>query len=152
MDALFFVAHLALSRAFAEVDASVVAPNLAVLLRRLDQRLAAESRGARPDMARSYLVARGTVDVALALAREDYVPSLAVAALVQGEKARVLAHMGTGVSPWLGVSLDYSAMAPRGTADRSAVRAGAFRAVAWLEHAALALEGAGEGQVHAPVD
>src|SRR5262249_40176666 len=103
-------------------------------------------------MAPSYLVARGVVAVALSLAHADYEPAAELAGLVAGEKARVLAHVAVGTSPWLGAPLDYSAMAPRGPADRDAAPAGWFRAVAWLQGAALALEGAGEREVRAPVD
>lgn len=152
LDALFFLSHLALDRAMADVDARVVAPALAVMLRRLEVRLGAESRGARADMAPSYVVARGVVAVALALAQPEYEPPPELAALVAGEKARVLAHVAAGASPWLGVPVDYTAMAPRGQADRDEAHAGWFRAVAWLQGAALALEGAGEGDVRAPVD
>jgi hypothetical protein len=152
LDALFFLAHVAIDRAMADVDAAVVAPALATMLRRLDLRLAAESRGARADMAPAYLVARGVVGVAVALVQPDYVAAPELAPLVDGERARVLAHGGVATSPWLGVSLDYSAMSPRGAADRDEAHASWFRAVAWLQGAALALEGEGEGAVHARVD
>ena len=152
LDAMFFVTHLALDRAMADVDARLLAPALATMLRRLDLRLAAESRGARADMAPSYLVARGVVAVALALLQSNYVAATELTPLVDGEKARVLTHVGIATSPWLGVPLDYSAMSPRGAADRDEAHAGWFRAVAWLEGAALALEGAGEGAVRSSVD
>jgi hypothetical protein len=152
LDALFFVTHVAIDRAMADVDVGVVAPALTTMLRRLELRLAAESRGARADMAPSYLVARGIVAVALALAQPDYEPPPELAQLVAGEKARVLAHGAVAASPWLGVPLDYSAMAPRGQADRDEAHAAWFRMVAWLQGAALALEGAGEHGVRAPVD
>ena len=152
LDALFFLSHLAIDRAMADVDVRVVAPALATMLRRLEVRLTAESRGARADMAPSYLVARGVVAVALALAQADYQPPPDLAALVAGEKARVLTHVAVSTSPWFGVPIDYSAMVPRGQADRDEAHAGWFRAVAWLQGAALALEGAGERGVRAPVD
>jgi hypothetical protein len=152
LDAMFFVTHLAIDRAMADVDARLVAPALATMLQRLELRLTAESRGARADMAPSYLVARGVVAVALALAQGNYVAPEDLRPLVDGEKARVLTHVGIATSPWLQVPLDYSAMSPRGDADRDAAHAGWFRAVAWLEGAALALEGTGEGAVFAGVD
>jgi hypothetical protein len=152
LDAMFFLTHVALDRAMADVDARLVAPALATMLRRLDLRLAAESRGARADMAPSYLVARGVVAVALAFVQPDYVAPAELGRLVDGEKARVLTHVGIATSPWLGVPLDYSAMSPRGDADRDAAHAGWFRAVAWLEGAALALEGTGEGPVWSGAD
>jgi hypothetical protein len=152
LDALFFVTHLAIDRALADVDAGLLAPALATMLRRLDLRLAAESRGAGADMATPYLVARGVVAVALAFLDPAYAPPPELDMLVAGEKSRILTHEGVAASPWLGVPVDYSAMSPRGAADRDEAHANWFRAVAWLEGAALALEGAGEGPVHAQVD
>jgi hypothetical protein len=152
MDALFFVAHLAVDRAHAEVDETVVAPSMVAMLRRLDARLAEDSRDAPPDMAQPFLVARGVVAVALSLAEPAYVPPAVLAPLVEGEKSRVLSHSALGISPWLGVPLDYSDMSPRGQADRDETHAGLFRAIAWLESAALALEGRGEDVVGMPVD
>jgi len=152
LDALFFLTHVALDRAYADVDAVLVAPAIGTTLRRLASRLAAESRRAGADMAASYHLARGVVAVALALLDPEYAPPPELAALVQSEKSRVVSHTGVGVSPWFGASLDYSAMAPRGAADRDEPHASWFRAMAWLGGAALALEGAGEGAVTAQVD
>jgi hypothetical protein len=152
LDALFFVTHLAVDRALADVDVTLVAPSLATMLRRLDLRLTAESRAAGADMTTSYLVARGVVAVALALVDPAYDVPVELVPLVQGEKARILTHEGVAISPWLGVPVDYSAMSPRGQADRDEAHANWFRAVAWLEGAALALEGLGEGTVRAQVD
>ena len=131
LDALFFAAHLALERAHAEAEASIVVPSLTVLLRHLDARLAAGSRDAAPDLAAAHLIARGLVAVALALADPAYKPAPALAGIVDAERARIIAHSAVGVSPWLGVPLDYSAMAPVGQADRDELHAGWFRAVAW---------------------
>jgi hypothetical protein len=152
LDTMFFLTHLALDRAMADVDAGRVAPALTTMLRRLELRLAAESRGARADMAPSYLVARGIVGVAQAFVQADYVAPRELGPLVDGERARVLTHIGIAESPWLGVPIDYSAMSPRGGADRDEARAGWFRAVAWLQGAALALDGNGEGATRSPVD
>jgi hypothetical protein len=152
VDTLFFLTHVALARARADVDANVLLPSLASLLRRFDLRLAAESRGARADMQPAYVVARGVVEVALALALPGYAPTPELENVVDAERARVLAHTGVGVSPWLGVSLDYSAIVPRGLVERDEARAGWARAVSWLQHAALALEGSGEQAVHATAD
>jgi hypothetical protein len=152
MDALFFLAHLALDRTLADMDASVLAPAVATMLRRLDVRLATESRGAPADLAAAYLVARGVVGVALAFVDSAYTPPAELAPLVEGERARVVAHSAVGVSPWLGVPVDYTAMAPAGAADRDEAHAGWYRAVAWLELAGLALEGRGEDRVHSQVD
>jgi hypothetical protein len=152
LDVLFFLTHLAVDRAVADVEASVVAPALATMLRRLELRLGAESRAAHADMTPAYTVARGLVAVALALVQAGYRAPAELAAFVDGERARVLGHSGIGTSPWFGTPIDYSAMSPRGAADRDEAHAGWFRAVAWLDGTALALEGRGEGAVHAPVD
>jgi hypothetical protein len=153
LDALFFVAHLAMERAHAEVDEVVIEPSMRALLRRLDTRLTEGSRGSiSPDMASAVLVARGVVAVGLALAQPDYAPPAELAALVEGEKSRVLSHSAVGVSPWLGVPLDYTGMSPRGQADSDEKHASVFRAMAWLQGASLALEGRGEDEVRMPVD
>ncbi len=152
LDALFFLTHVALDRALADAEAEVVAPSLLTMLRRLDVRLAAESRDPRPDMAQAYLVARGVVAVALALVDAAYQAPPELSPLVDGERARILAHGGVATSPWLGVPLDYSAMSPRGQADRDDAHAGWFQAVAWLQGAALALEGQGEAGARGRVD
>lgn len=152
IDTLLFLTHLALSRATAEVDTRVTIPSLETILHRLDARLATASHHVRADVAAAYRVARGIVAVARALADKDYAPEPELASIVDAEKARVLAHTGSGVSPWLGAPLDYSSMAPRAMADHDEARAGWYRAAAWLQQAALALEGRGEGAVLAQVD
>jgi hypothetical protein len=152
LDALFFIAHLALDRALAEVDAYVLAPLLATMLHHLDVRLAAESRAAGADLTAPYAVARGIVAVALSLAEVTYEPGPSIAHLVAEEKARAVAHAQIAVSPWLGVPIDYTAMAPEGMADRDEVRAGWFRAASWLQGAWLALQGAGEREASGHVD
>ncbi|MDP9150013.1 MAG: DUF3160 domain-containing protein [Myxococcota bacterium] len=144
LDALFFLTHVAIGRALGEVDAATMRPSLATLLHRLDIRLAAESRTARADMVQPYIVSRGLVGVALALSERTYQPAAELAALVGAETARVVAHTGVGVSPWLQTSLDYSALSLRGMADHDEASAGWFRAASWLELAGLSLEGAGE--------
>ena len=152
MDALFFLAHVALDRAFAEVDAYVIAPLLSTLLHRLDLRLASEARGAVADLASAYAMAQSVVAVGLALVEPSYVPPPAIAQAVAAERTHVLSHAGIATSPVFGAPLDYSAMAVRGTADTDEVHAGWFRAVSWLENASFVLEGAGERNWHGRVD
>jgi hypothetical protein len=152
LDSLFFLAHLALDRALADVDAYVLAPLVATMLHHLDVRLAAESRVASADLAAAYVVARGLVGVALALAEPTYGPEAGSVHLVAAEKALVVAHSGVSVSPWLGVPIDYSAMSPAGMADHDEGRAGWFRAVSWLQNVSLVLEGAGERGARGRVD
>jgi hypothetical protein len=152
LDALFFITHLALDRALAEVDDYVLAPLLAIMLHHLEVRLAAESRVTSPDLAAPYGVARGLVAVALSLAEPTYQARPSIARLVAEEKARVMAHAKIAINPWLGVPIDYTAMAPGGMADRDEVRGGWFRAASWLQSAWLALEGAGEREASGHVD
>ena len=144
LDALFFLSHLAIERALAEVESTVILPALDVVIKRLDTRLLAESRDARADLAPAYTVARGVVAVAAALAHKEYVPAPDIAEVVAKEKARVLSHAGPGESPLLGVTVDYSAMALRGIAEKDEARGAWFRANAWLAHAPFMLAGRGE--------
>jgi uncharacterized protein DUF3160 len=152
LDALFFLAHLALDRAFAEVDAHTLAPLVTTMLHRLDARLSVEGRTAPADLAPSYVVARGLVGVALALAEPKYQPSPALSRFVGEEKARVLSHAGVAFSPWFDMPIDYSALTPVGMADHDPQRANRFRATSWLENASLALQGVGEGTARGQVD
>ncbi|MDP9033636.1 MAG: DUF3160 domain-containing protein [Myxococcota bacterium] len=152
MDALFFLTHMAINRALGDVDAATMRPSLATLLHHLDVRLATDSRTARTDMVQPYAVARLLVGVALALSDRTYQAPPELAALVGAERARIVAHAGIAVSPWLQTSLDYSALSPRGMADHDDASAGWFRAASWLELAGLSLEGAGEGRGRVAVD
>ena len=152
LDALFFLTHLAIDRALADVDADVIVPSIGVLLRRLDLHLTAESNGVPADVAPSYFVARGVVSVALSLALPDYQPPSNIAKLAEAERVRFLAHEGIATSPWLGIPLNYAAMSPRGLTDRDDWHSRWSRALAWLEQAGLALEGSGERQVQTRVD
>lgn len=67
LDALFVLAHHALSRALAEIEQREIAPLLDVLAR-IDVRLAAEQKGAGVELAGGYRLARGVVAVARAIA------------------------------------------------------------------------------------
>ena len=152
MDTLFFLAHIALDRAFAEVDAYVLAPLVSTLLHRLDARLESEGRTPVPDLAAPYSMARSVVAVALAMAESSYVPPPSIARVVAAEREHVLSHDEVAWSPVLGAPVDYTAMAPRGTADGDEVHVGWYRAVSWLENAAFVLEGTGERGVRGRVD
>jgi hypothetical protein len=144
VDTLFWLVHVALDRAYAEAEGALVAPALDAILKRLDGRLTAESRDAHADLASAYTVARGVVAVAEALANKAYVPSADLASLVAKEKERVVAHAGPGTSPLLGVSIDYSAFAPRGLSESDDARLAYFRAAAWLARAPFILSGRGD--------
>jgi hypothetical protein len=144
IDALAFYTHLALERARAEVEAEQLAPSIDAVLRRLDVRLSAEARDAHADLAPAYLVARGIVAVAMALSNPSYATAADLNDAVTKEKGLVVAHAGTAQSPLLGTAVDYSAMAPRGLAEKEDARLGYFRALAWLGQAPMILAGRGE--------
>jgi hypothetical protein len=152
LDVLFFLSHVALDRAFADADAYVLAPLVATMLRHADGRLATEAHMAPADLAPAYVVARGLVAVARALADPAYAVPSDITRLVASEKERALEHAGVAVSPLLGVPIDYAAMSPTGMADRDEGHAGSFRAASWLASASLALDGAGERDPSAQVD
>ena len=152
LDALFFLVHVALDRAWANVDAYVLAPLAATMLHRIDVRLAADAMGARPDVAESFSIARSLVAVALTLAESTYEAPPAIGRCVMEERELVLAHAGTRESPCLGVLVDYSAMTPNAAFDRGDGLAGWFLSVAWLQHAALALTGIGERDARGDAD
>jgi hypothetical protein len=152
LDALFFLTHLAIDRALADIDAYVIAPLASTMLHRLDVRLGVDGPLANADLGAAYVVARVLVGVALALAEPTYEAAPAIARLVAEEKARVVAHAGISTSPMLGAPIDYTAMSPVGMADRDGVRSGWFRAAAWLQGVPLTFEGAGERGHRARVD
>jgi len=153
LDTLFFLAHVARDRAFADVEARVLAPAMDSLLRRLDARLAAEQKGASPDLLAGYRVARGVVSVALALetaGRGAVIPPEMVA-MVDAEVARATAHEGIARSALLGLPVDYSMLGARGAFEEGDTRAGPFRAAAWLAYAPMAMVASTE-QSSAAVD
>lgn len=152
LDVLFFLAHLALDRALADVDAYVVAPLVSTMLHRLESRLVADGRPSHADLTASYVMARAIVAVALGLIEPHHDSGPEFERIVGTEKGRALEHEGTGISTWLGTPVDYSALAPVGMADRDDNRAGWFRALAWLENVSLAMEGAGEGASRTRLD
>ena len=151
LDALFFLAHLARDRAFADVEASVLAPSLDRLLRRLDARLAAEQQGAPTDLLSGYRVARGVVAVALALETGSVTAPADLAAQVSAEVALALSHAGIAKSPLLDTPIDYTVFAARGAIEEGDSRAGTFRAAVWLAYAPLAMV-AGTEQSTSPAD
>jgi hypothetical protein len=142
LDALFAVAHLAFSRTAAEVEARLMRPGLSAILRRLDTRLAAEARGARPDLAEGYRVARTLVAVGLTVAEPSYVVPAELGGVASDEVALVRGHAGRALSPLLGTLVDYSLMAPRGPIDRpDDPRIPCFEAAEWLADAPLSFAG-----------
>ncbi len=145
-DALFAVAHLALTSAAAAVETRLMRAELSTLLRRLDARLGAEVVRARPDLLEGYRIARTTVAVALTLFDPAYVAPADLEGSVASETTLVRAHAGVFPSPLFGVPFDYSVMTPRGTlAAAGDPRAGAFQAAEWLASAPFFFEGEGAG-------
>ena len=139
LDALAYAMHLAFECALAEVDDTVLAPELDSLLTKLDVRLAAEQKGAGVEVSEALQLARAIVLVARGLASEP--PSAAVEVAgelgpaIAQEIARVVAHTGRSPSALLGVPIDYG----RFVVPPGAARPGSFRALAWLGSAPLGL-------------
>lgn len=135
LDALFALTHRAIARALGDVEQRELAPLLEALLARLDERLAAEHRGAGVELDGGYRIARGIVGVARALIHPSYEPAPELAAVVREEKSRIEAHAGPTSSALLGVPLDYG----RFTVPASSAHRGHARAIGWLAAAPLAL-------------
>jgi hypothetical protein len=152
MGALFAVAHLGFSRASAEVETRVMRPAVLTILHRLDTRLAAEAKGARPDLAEGYRIARTTVAVALRLVEPRYVVPPELDDVAAQEVALVRGHSMRAPSPLLGTWVDYGVMAPRGPIDGvDDPRIPFFETAEWLAEAPLAFAGKAEAN-GAPVD
>ncbi|MBX3190696.1 MAG: DUF3160 domain-containing protein [Labilithrix sp.] len=141
LDALFFAVHLAFERALAEVEELELEPALGALLKKLEARLGAEQRGAGIEVGEGLRLARAVVAVAQVLFGEGKAPAdLGLASEIAQEVARVDARAGPATSALLGVTIDYSRLA----APSGAARPGAYRALAWLGAAPLALVGRSE--------
>jgi hypothetical protein len=152
VDTLFFLTHIALDRAFADIDGTVIEPLVGAMLQGVGARLRSDGHGAAADLAPAYRVARAVVAVARALEEPSYGPEPDIAQWVGSEQQLVLSHARITMSPALGVPVDYSAMAPRGMADSDDAHAARFRAVAWLQNAWLALGGTEQGESRERVD
>lgn len=139
LDALAHVVHVAFEHALAEVDEHVLLPQLDLLLTKLEARLGAEQKGAGVEIAEGLRLARGLVAVARGLAGPSSPPPADLgpesAQAIAQEIAHVVAHEGSAHSALLGLPIDYA----RFTVPSSAARPGAFRAMAWLSAAPLAL-------------
>jgi hypothetical protein len=134
LDALAFAVHVAFERALAEVEDTVLGPDLDVFVAELETRLTAEQKGAGVEVGEALRLARGILAVARGLASDGTLaPPPDLAPVVAQEIARVNAHAGPSASPLLGAPIDYGRFAvPRGAA-----RPGSFRALTWLATAPL---------------
>jgi hypothetical protein len=134
LDALAFAVHVAFERALAEVEDSVLGPDLDLLVAELETRLLAEQKGVGVEVGEALRLARGIVAVARGLASDGTLaPPSDLGPVVAQEIARVLAHAGPQTSALLGAPIDYGRFAvPRG-----AGRPGIYRALAWLATAPL---------------
>lgn len=136
LDALAYAMHLGFERALAEVDDTVLAPELDSLLGKLDARLATEQKVAGVEVGEALQLARAIVLVARGLASEQPSPIAGeLGPAVAQEIARIVAHTGRDPSPLLGVPIDYG----RFVVPPGAARPGSFRALAWLASAPLGL-------------
>lgn len=145
LDALTYALHLAFERALAEVDDTLLAPELDALLTGLEARLSAEQAGAGVEMRAAIHLARGVIAVARALAHGTEraagpVAPPELASVVAEEVARITAHAGRSRSPLLGAPIDYARFA----APSAAGRPGSFRAMTWLASAPLLLSAQSE--------
>lgn len=137
IDALVTITMLAVERALAEVEETVLAPELAGLLGRLETRLGKENAGASTELVEGYRVARGVVAVARSLAGSTIAPDMT--SIVAEERARIDGVVRTP-SPLLGVELDPGDF----VVPSEAARPGLWRALAWLAAAPLGMVGKGE--------
>ncbi len=140
LDTLFFLTHVAIDRAYAEAEATLLGPRFDAVLSRLETSLGAQAKNASADLVDAYAMARGVLAVATALARPRSAGA-AEAAEVSRELELVRAHRGVEKSPLLGVPIDYSLFSsPKG--DRpDGERDGRADAIAWLSLAPFALAG-----------
>ena len=137
IDALVAITMLGVERALAEVEETILAPELASLLGQLDARLGKENKGASTELVEGYRVARGIIAVARSLAGSN-VPA-DMTAIVTEERARIDGADRTE-SPLLGVPLDPADF----VVPSEAARPGLWRALAWLASAPLGMVGKGE--------
>ncbi len=140
LDALFELTHLAITAALAEVETRETMVTLSALLARMEARLKVEQVGVPSDLIAPYALCRGYVAVAQSLLSPAYSPPIDLAELVALETGKILAHRPGGVSPLLGVKLDYTALVPRAGAGFGE-GARAYRALAWVAEAPLVLAG-----------
>lgn len=135
LDALFRAVRAVFVAALAEMDERL-APELETFVTKLDDRLAREQGGAKPDLAPAYARARGITAVARGLLQ----PKLAAPSdAIKAELDLVRAHVGVAMSAVLERPLDYSAFdVARGLADADP-RLGRYRAALWLSVASLDL-------------
>lgn len=148
LDALHAVAHIALTRALAEIAEREIAPLLDAMLARIDTRLGSEQKGSSFEVASGYRLARGVIAVARLLADDKYVPAADIAALVREEQKRIDLHAGVATSPLLDVPIDYARFAG---SPAAAPGKGSHRVLSWLSAAPFALVARTEAK-GAPLD
>lgn len=136
VDALFAAVHAVMEAALSELDDAVRAP-LRVLLDKLDERLAREESGAKPDVIGATQRAHGVVAVARALFDPTYVAGASPVA--KADLERIWSHVGIGQSSVLERAVDYSVFDVSRAFTDSDERIRAFRAVTWLGVAAMEL-------------
>ena len=159
LDTLFFLTHVAIDRAYAEAEATLLGPRFDAVLARLEMSLGAQAKNASADLVDAYAMARGVLAVAAALAhpragaagsevaeasrlRSDGEASrLRSDVDVQRELELVRAHRGMDKSPLLGVPIDYSLFSSPAPGLHEVERDGRSDALAWLSLAPFALAG-----------
>ncbi len=150
LDTLFFLTHVAIDRAYAEAEATLLGPRFDAVLARLEMSLGAQAKNASADLVDAYAMARGVLAVAAALAHPRAGASGSEVAEasrlrsdvdVQRELELVRAHRGMDKSPLLGVPIDYSLFSSPAPGLHEVERDGRSDALAWLSLAPFALAG-----------
>ncbi|NOU32018.1 MAG: DUF3160 domain-containing protein [Polyangiaceae bacterium] len=148
LDTLFFLTHVAIDRAYAEAEATLLGPRFDAVLARLETSLGAQAKNASADLVDAYAMARGVLAVAAALGRRNAAgPETPEASRlrsdgdVQRELELVRAHRGMEKSPLLGVPIDYSLFSSPTPGPHEVERDGRSDALAWLSLAPFALAG-----------
>ena len=147
IDALFAVSSLAVNAALADAEAWMTPRAFGLLLHRLDARLTAAERGARPDLIDGIHAAEGVVAVALILADGTYLPPSEVKDAVIEEAVLVRSHPGVAMSRILHHPIDYGAFAAQGPITRETGATGTFLAAQWLSGATFTFGAEGTGPV-----
>ncbi len=141
IDTLFFLVHVAIDRAYAEAEATLLGPRFDVVLARLETSLGAQAKNASADLVDAYAMARGVLAVAAALSHPRAGGAGAEVGEVQRELELLRAHRGMEKSPLLGVPIDYSLFSSAKSDPGEVERDGRADALTWLSLAPFALAG-----------
>lgn len=139
-DSLYFATRLAMNRALDDVERSVLAADLQLVLDRSYVRLSTEALTSPSDLVNAYRLSRAVLGVALILLDDKthgVPPDLQ--AIVAAEVGLVRKHVGFAHSPLFGFTLDYGALAPEGASTAPGALSGHHLALSWLAAAPFAV-------------